>query len=198
MQDLTNYSEKKLTIDLAKATANSLKIVIPIVLLFGIPYVLLHTEQFTIANFKSTLSYLGKKYSFFLGLIPLVVMLIGIVLHELIHGLTFLPFCKNGVKSIKFGILKQYMTPYCHCKEPLKVKHYRVGVLMPAIVLGFIPAIVSIVIGDFYLLLFGMFFTQAAVGDFMILDILKNENKEDYVLDHPSEAGCMLYSPIQS
>lgn len=198
MQDLTNYSEKKLTIDLTKANVNSLKILIPIVLIFGIPYVLLYTEQFTATNFKNTLSYLGKKYSVFLGLVPIVVMVIGIVLHELIHGISFLPFCKNGIKSIKFGILKKSMTPYCHCKEALKVKHYRIGVLMPAIVLGFIPALIAIVIGDFYLLVFGMFFTQAAIGDFMILDILKNENKEDYVLDHPSEAGCMLYSPVQA
>ena len=28
----------------------------------------------------------------------------------------------------------------------------------------------------------------------MILMILKNENPEDLVLDHPSEAGCFVYT----
>lgn len=65
---------------------------------------------------------------------------------------------------------------------------------MPAIILGFLPAIWAITTGNFYLLCFGIFFTMGAAGDFMILMILKNENPEDLVLDHPSEAGCFVYT----
>ena len=85
------------------------------------------------------------------------------------------------------------LTPYCHCKEPLMVKHYILGAIMPAFVLGIIPAIIAIIIGNFGLLLFGSFFTLAAIGDFMVIYILRNEKKDDFVLDHPSEAGCYIF-----
>lgn len=191
---MENYKEKKLTIDLKKANIYSLKILLYSCVVFLIPYVFLWQYQFSFENFTATFKRLIEKYTFLSGFIPLFFIVLGIVLHELIHGLTFLPFCKNGFKSIKFGFMKQYLTPYCHCKEPLKLKYYRIGVIMPAIILGFIPSVWAIVTGNFYLLCFGIFFIMGAAGDFMILMTLKNENPEDLVLDHPSEAGCFVYT----
>ncbi|MCD1116635.1 DUF3267 domain-containing protein [Chryseobacterium turcicum] len=191
---MENHTEKKLTIDLKKANAYSLKILLYSCVVFVIPYVFLWSNQFSFEHFSTTFKRLIEKYTFLSGFIPLFFIALGIVLHELIHGLTFLPFCKNGFSSIKFGFLKQYLTPYCHCKEPLKLKYYRIGVVMPAIVLGFLPSVWAIATGNFYLLCFGVFFTMGAAGDFMILMILKNENPDDLVLDHPSEAGCFVYS----
>lgn len=191
---MENYIEKKLTIDLKKANIYSLKILLYSCVVFLIPYVFLWQYQFSFENFSRTFKRLIEKYTFLSGFIPLFFMVLGIVLHELIHGLTFLPFCKDGFKSIKFGFLKQYLTPYCHCKEPLKLKYYRIGVIMPAIILGFLPSVWAIITGNFYLLCFGIFFIMGAAGDFMILMILKNENPEDLVLDHPSEAGCFVYT----
>lgn len=191
---MENYTEKKLTIDLKTANTYSLKILLYSCVVFLIPYIFLWQYQFSFEHFTATFKRLIEKYTFLSGFIPLFFMVLGIVLHELIHGLTFLPFCKDGFKSIKFGFLKQYLTPYCHCKEPLKLKYYRIGVLMPAIILGFLPSVWAIAIGNFYLLCFGIFFTMGAAGDFMILMILKNENPENLVLDHPSEAGCFVYT----
>lgn len=191
---MENYTEKKLTIDLKKANIYSLKILLYSCVVFLIPYIFLWQYQFGFEHLSSTFKRLIEKYTFLSGFIPLFFIVLGIVLHELIHGLTFLPFCKNGFKSIKFGFMKQYLTPYCHCKEPLKLKYYRIGVIMPAIILGFIPSVWAIVTGNFYLLCFGIFFIMGAAGDFMILMTLKNENPEDLVLDHPSEAGCFVYT----
>lgn len=191
---MENYTEKKLTIDLKKANIYSLKILLYSCVVFLIPYIFLWQYQFSFEHLNSTFKRLIEKYTFLSGFIPLFFIVLGIVLHELIHGLTFLPFCKNGFKSIKFGFLKQYLTPYCHCKEPLKLKYYRIGVIMPAIILGFLPSVWAVVTGNFYLLCFGIFFIMGAAGDFMILMILKNENPEDLVLDHPSEAGCFVYT----
>lgn len=191
---MEGYTEKKLTIDLMKANQYALKVLLYSCVIFGVPYFIIWNEQFSWNHLVQTFSRLAKKYTFLIGIIPIVVLALGIVLHELIHGLTFLPFCKNGFKSIKFGFLVKYLTPYCHCKEPLKLKNYKIGVLMPAIILGFIPSVWAIVTGNFYILSFGIFFTMSAAGDFMILNILKNEKPEDFVLDHPSEAGCFVYT----
>lgn len=191
---MENYTEKKLTIDLKKANIYSLKILLYSCVVFLIPYVFLWQYQFSFEHLGSTFKRLIEKYTFLSGFIPLFFIVLGIILHELIHGLTFLPFCKNGFKSIKFGFMKQYLTPYCHCEEPLKLKYYRIGVIMPAIILGFLPSVWAVVTGNFYLLCFGIFFIMGAAGDFMILMTLKNENPEDLVLDHPSEAGCFVYT----
>jgi hypothetical protein len=67
------------------------------------------------------------------------------------------------------------------------------GAIMPAIILGFIPAVLSIVLGSVFLLVFGIFFTMAAIGDFMIINLIRKESSNSMVLDHPSEAGCYIY-----
>ena len=64
---------------------------------------------------------------------------------------------------------------------------------MPSIILGLLPAIVAIYIGNFGLLLFGIFFTMAACGDFLVINLLRKENMKSFVQDHPSEAGCYIY-----
>jgi len=84
-------------------------------------------------------------------------------------------------------------TPYCHCKEPLKVKHYIFGAIAPAIILGIIPSVLAILIGNLKLLIFGIFFTMAAGGDILMINLIRKENMNDLVLDHPSEVGCYIY-----
>jgi hypothetical protein len=67
------------------------------------------------------------------------------------------------------------------------------GAIAPAIILGVLPGIIAIPIKSFGMLLFGIFFTVAACGDFLIIQLLWKENWEDLVQDHPSEAGCYIY-----
>lgn len=189
MENLNDYKQEQLTIDLVKANLFSLVILIPTILLFGLPYYLTWHNEMDIANLKGFFEKNGIGNVFYVSF----VVILGIVIHELIHGLTWSLFAKNGFKSMKFGVLWKMLTPYCHCKEPLKVKHYIWGAIAPAIILGFIPAIISIFIGNMGLLIFGMFFTFAATGDFMIINLLKTENGDDFVQDHPSEAGCFIY-----
>jgi hypothetical protein len=57
--------------------------------------------------------------------------------------------------------------------------------------LGAFPALLSFITGN--VLIFGIFFTMAAFGDFMIIFMLLKENKNSLVLDHPSEVGCYIY-----
>jgi len=125
-------------------------------------------------------------------------LIAGTILHELIHGITWSRYTDRGFKSIKFGILWKMLTPYCHCQEPLTVRQYIAGAIMPALILGIMPALASILTGSLGLLVFGIFFTMAAGGDFMIINLLRKENKNNLVEDHPSEAGCFIYRKIEN
>ena len=194
MQDLENYKKEKLTINLMWANIFGLLILIPIVLIFGLPYYLLYNKEIDFKNIMDGLVLQDIAYG---GLYVFGAIILGIVVHELIHGITWARFAKNGFKSIKFGVLWKMLTPYCHCKEPLNVSQYMIGAIMPAIILGFIPLILAIFIGNLGLLIFGMFFTLAAGGDFLIINLIRKENKDDLVQDHPSEAGCYIYRKIE-
>ena len=111
----------------------------------------------------------------------------------MIHGIFFAMYAQKGFSAVKFGILWKMLTPYCHCKEPLKIKHYIIALLAPLVLLGIIPGIISLVTGNLMLLVFGIIFSAAAAGDLMIYQLIKKENPEDYVQDHPTEAGYTIF-----
>jgi hypothetical protein len=192
MSKIDGYKKELLTFDLMKANLYAIFSIIPVLILYGVPFVLLWRNTFSKVALKSfihefTLGIWGNFVSI------LLVMTIGIIAHELIHGITWAMYTKNGFKSIKFGVLWKVLTPYCHCSEPLKVKHYITGAIMPAIILGFLPFVYSLFTGNALWLFFGIFFTMSAVGDFLIVNLVRKENMNSLVLDHPSEVGCYVF-----
>lgn len=193
MLNIEDYKKEKLTIDIVKANLYGILILIPVSLIYGIPFYLLHYNDSTTLSLKELINNNENISIFTLYLIFFSTIIIGIILHELIHGLTWSLFAKKRFKSIKFGVLWKMFTPYCHCKEPLLLKHYIMGAIMPAIVLGFIPAVYSIIFGNVAILIFGIFFTMAGAGDFLVINLIRNKNGNSLVQDHPSEAGCFIY-----
>lgn len=182
MQDSSDYNEyeiEKRTIDVFAANKLALWILGLSVVVLGIPFYLIWKPSLAISWQGSLL--------FFLSFI------VGIVLHELIHGFVFGLFAKSGFKSIRFGFLREYLTPYCHCTEPLKVKHYFIGALLPALLLGLVPIVVSFFTGSLFWLIYGIIFFSAAAGDFMVVWILRKEEPDTLVQDHDSEPGCWVY-----
>jgi hypothetical protein len=197
MDELENYTKEKKTIDLGWANVFAILLVIPIMIVFGLPYYLIWSDQFMMENLIKAFSNLSIDSPISVTVLIFGVIILGIVIHELIHGITWARYSKSGFKAIKFGVFWKLLTPYCHCKEPLKVNQYILGAMMPAIILGIIPSLAAFILGNLALLVFGMFFTLAAGGDFLIINLLRNERKDDLVLDHPSEAGCFIYRKIE-
>lgn len=192
--NLEGYKKELLTFDLVKINLYGIFSFIPVIIIYGIPYYYLWHQTMTIESLKKlTISTNLDDYGFLVPFFILIVLIIGIILHELIHGITFSFFTKKGFKSVKFGVIWEMLTPYCHCEEPLLVKHYVQGGIMPAIILGFLPFVYSLIFGNLFWLIFAFFFTIAAIGDFIIIFMLRNEDKNSMVLDHPSEIGCFVY-----
>ncbi|MGM0504820.1 MAG: metalloprotease family protein [Bacteroidota bacterium] len=101
-------------------------------------------------------------------------------------------FCFESSEIKKFGVKWKHLTPYCHCKEPLKVKHYKVGGAMPLLVMGIIPSIIGLIIGHGGFLSFGIFFSWAAGGDIIALYLLRKLDNNIYVSDHPEKMGFII------
>ncbi len=194
---LENFRQEKKTIDIVKANVYGLFLIIPWAIAFAVPYFFIWREQFSMDYIKNSFSALGVWGSIGISTMILLVMIVGIVIHELIHGAFFGYYARGGYKTIKFGIIWKYLTPYCHCNEPLKVKHYLLGAAAPGIILGILPSIAALFMGNILMLAFGGFFTIAAIGDLMIIQLIWNEDRNAYVQDHPSEAGCYIYRPVE-
>jgi hypothetical protein len=172
-----NKEIEEYTMGFGTANLIALILAIPILAIILLPFVLI----WDLESFKT-----GKDA--FMDYFVLI-MIGGIIIHELLHGLTWGYFVTNGMKSIKFGI--KWLTPYCHCKEPIKVKHYKIGGAMPLIIMGIIPSIIGLVIGHGFVLTFGIFFTWAAGGDIIALFMLRNLDNDIFVSDHPSKLGFL-------
>lgn len=119
--------------------------------------------------------------------------ILGIVLHEFLHGLGFAYASGNNLSVVKYGFDAKTLTPYAHCKVPIKAGPYRIGAALPGVLMGVIPWIVSVILNDAMLFYFSVFFLTAASGDMLILLIIKDVDKNDLVEDHPSAAGCYVY-----
>lgn len=181
----TDHSKRELVISAEKANLLSIVLVLPTLLIAVIPYYLLWGEE---VSYDATKALVNEN----LWLV-LIIIVIGTFIHELIHAAFFASYCKHGFSSVKIGFSKSSLTPYCHCKEALRVGQYRIGCIMPAILLGAVPVLIAITTGNVFLLITGIFFTIGASGDFLILWILRNKYSDDLVQDHPSKIGCYIY-----
>jgi hypothetical protein len=118
----------------------------------------------------------------------------GIVVHELIHGLSWMAAGRLPFAQMKFGFQLKTLTPYAHCTVPITKRAYVFGTLMPAAALGCIPFFISLITGNGWVLIFGILFTFAAVGDFLIVWLIRTVPWNAMVEDHPENAGCFVYN----
>lgn len=81
---------------------------------------------------------------------------------------------------------------YAHLKEPVAVRIYRIGAVMPGLLLGILPALAGALTGNVPVLLFGMLFVVGAGGDFLVLWLIRGVAPDAQVEDHPSKVGCYV------
>lgn len=119
-------------------------------------------------------------------------VLLGVVLHELIHGLVFARYAPNGFKAIKFGANLRMGAVYCHCKDPVKVKHYMRAGIAPLIILGLLPLTFALATGVHWLNIFGLLLTIGGFGDLLIWLKLLKFDRNMLIRDHPEKLGFIV------
>jgi hypothetical protein len=126
------------------------------------------------------------------GSILLIAVMLGVVVHELIHAMSWMIFGHKPFSAVKFGFQWKTITPYAHLKGPVEVNAYRIGGFMPGFILGILPYILSLVLGDGNLFWFSLVHTATAGGDWLILWLIRNVKAGTLVEDHPTHAGCFV------
>jgi len=182
MNELTKYMEEQ-GYTVINRTTSELKANLSV--LFTLPIViylrLLYTKLWGWASFTQT------------EIIIIVFTLIILFLaHEFIHAIVSALYCINKWRSIKFGI-SGFISPYCHCSEPLNITHYRLIVIAPLIILGIIPYLLSLLIGNLIILFCSLHMILCASGDLLIIWLLRKGKKDALVYDHPTAIGCLIF-----
>ena len=126
-------------------------------------------------------------------LLFLILFIVSIPIHELIHGLTWANYAKKKMKSITFGFNVKELMPYCHCKEALEAKAYKIGVLAPVVVLGGGYFFLSLLFPNTELILLSAFNIFMAAGDLMIFWSARSIH-EGLVIDHPELPGFVVFT----
>ena len=157
-----------------------------IVLFIGIPVVIL---QFILFDQLHPSPAETGEWNF---LLLLLVIIMGVILHEMVHGVTWAIAGRKPWTSIKFGFQAKTLTPYCHITEPLEINAYRIGAVMPGLVVGVLPYIYSLMSGNMNWLWFSLVHTSAAGGDWLVLWLIRHVKAGSLVEDHPSQAGCYV------
>ena len=171
-------NKRDLSISMTRANLVVLLASIPLVILQFILFVRLHGDEELIPSWGPV--------------ILILVILIGIIVHELIHGASWMLMANKPLSAIKFGFQWKTLTPYAHLKETVEVNAYRIATFMPGLLLGVIPYMLSLLIADGNLFWFSLFHTSAAGGDALILWLIRNVKAGSLVEDHPTNAGCYV------
>jgi hypothetical protein len=190
-------STGKILVNIDDIPKMSLRILLFLVILVFMPYVLIHGS-----NVGQEISYLSSLLddSFFSFLFRMVlpptlfilVSIFGIVIHEAIHALFFSFFLPSKLKGILFGFNKDHGIPFVYIKEPISVLGYRVGAVMPLIILGIIPAALGLYSGYLSLTAFGALFTVSASGDLLLIARTKGLPVTQKIKDLPDKIGFEL------
>ena len=117
---------------------------------------------------------------------------IGIIIHELIHAIAFIVIGKAKISDIKFGFIWKHLTPYAHCKVQLSMRAYKISILLPVIITGFIPLIIGFSMNNLLTVLVSAFLIAGGIGDWIVYRKLRPFTNNAVVIDHPSEIGCIV------
>ena len=168
------FEEKKFIVSALKANLMVFVTSGPIAVVFWIIYTVLHGS------------------GWLNGPVFIALVLASIIIHELIHGITWSLFTERGWDSISFGVIWKYLTPYCTCDECLPYGAYFLGGIAPTIILGFIPYIIALLTGNYTVLLFALFNIVVGGGDIYIIYLIR-KCKNAIFVDHPYLIGCVAF-----
>ena len=125
-----------------------------------------------------------------------IAYLVLIPTHEAIHGITWAACNPLHFKAVEFGFMRESLTPYCTCAEPLGRASYITGSLAPLVVLGLAPAIAGVALGAGVVFVLALLMILGASGDiFVVVELLRHERtgNEAICVDHPSECGLVVF-----
>ena len=174
---IENYQEKENIIKGISANIFSLLISIAIIVLLGFVY-------------YKIWGYFIHQPIFRIDILLFIIIWIGFIfVHEMIHGIFW-----SKYTEVKINVVLKMIWRFCHCDNVIKIKNYIIGLIMPTIILGIIPALVGIIFGNIFIFTFGLLMIVTGTDDFYTVYLLRKENKEAFMKDICSKIGFIIYT----
>jgi hypothetical protein len=172
------------TISMVMANVLSLAVMLPLIALVVVPFALVHGWNAA----GRSLIWLGEHL-----LLAVAVFVVSVVAHEGLHAAGWLISARVPRSEIEFGM--RHLTPYAHTSATVEAAPYRIGIALPALLLGGLPAVLSWLTGSGVLMLYGALMLSAAAGDILILWLIRDVPASRLMQDHPTRAGCRVRQP---
>jgi hypothetical protein len=180
METLLPASKRDISISMLRANL--------LTLLISIPIALAQLSLFVVL--RGAIQVNGTMWG---GMLFFAVLIVSVVAHELIHGLAWQVFARTSPAMVSYGFQWKTLTPYAHLSGPVEVNAYRIGGLMPGLLLGILPYLLSLALANVPLLVFSIIHTFAAGGDWLILWSLRKLPPGTRVEDHPYKSGVLCF-----
>lgn len=123
----------------------------------------------------------------------ILLIVVGIVIHEVLHGLGFYLSGKVAWSDIRFGVVWKKMIFYACCLQPLPISNYRLAVLLPGLLLGIIPYCIALYAQSLFWYSWSIIMILGAFGDGYILWTLRKFGKETRIADDTDAIGYIAY-----
>jgi len=179
--------KQEITINMLQANLYAFPIIIFLIIIMLASYLFIWGKAYFLSGFFQL------RISLF---IPL--LLAGFFMHEVIHILGYHFFGKVPFNNLKIGFKLKSLTPYAYCSQPISLSAYKWSALLPAVVLGIIPATISLISGNTLIFILAVIFSITAGGDLLIIWMLRKIPLNYLVLDHPDKAGCIILNNSNS
>lgn len=154
----------------------------------------LHLVLWGLPDWPTDMTFIGLLQATILYLAAfLAIYIVSAVAHEGLHALAMLVVARVSWRSIRFGMRLHEGVAYVHTSTPMTVRAYRVVLVLPGLVLGLIPALAGLALGNGYLTVYGFVMLASAIGDIVMLIRLRPYAPHLMVRDHPSDIGCQVF-----
>jgi hypothetical protein len=129
------------------------------------------------------------------GFRPLILLLLLIIFtlaHEGFHAVGWKYWGELPWRAIKLGIMWEALAPYAHATQPMRVDAYRLGTVLPGIMTGLVPYVMTLVIGNGVMVIVSAVMISGAIGDLYVLWLIRELPPDAMVMDHPKNVGCVV------
>lgn len=140
-----------------------------------------------IHGFKGSLD-----FTFDTVLIAAVTVVALMFAHELLHGVGWMLSGQVKRDQVSFHFDRRTFSPYAHASTPMSARAYRLGGVLPVLMTGALPILIGWITGSGIVTLVGAFMLVGAVGDLIILWVIRDVPGSTLVIDHPRHAGCWV------
>lgn len=139
--------------------------------------------------------------SLYLLFVYMLSFIVFVIIHELLHGISFVIFGKVKFKELRFGIIWKSGMAYCISTVPVKMSASRISLMMPVYAVCIPMYIVGISMNNFGIAILSIFFLSGSVADFYYMWISRKADRSSYMFEEmPTtsgyEIGYRLYKKV--